>query len=290
MAGLDVPGTTYIARATPTLPRTNALIVQGMRDTLFDLNEGLANYQCLKAMGGDVRLVTTQAGHNVLGAIPDALPVSATGAANYRCGSLDITTATLAFFDEYLKGTTGATSQVVPAGPCLSLASGDAVVVDSVTTGRAGRLATVPTTALTAGASAVPVAIDLGVVAAVDDVLGGRAPPGAGGHQAHAADAGGPGAAGRPWSAARNCAGGLRADRQPAGAREGDRRLTVDMAGVGARLAAVRNSTSWFMARAPNTCAIGTTLGYTLPAIPVTVSGKAWLPMLGRLTNAAVSS
>jgi ABC-2 type transport system ATP-binding protein len=45
------------------LPRADALIIQGMRDTLFPLDQGLAIRQCLRRGHADVRLLGMQGGH-----------------------------------------------------------------------------------------------------------------------------------------------------------------------------------------------------------------------------------
>src|SRR3546814_19131926 len=45
------------------LPKADVLLTQGFRDTLFNFNDGLHNYECLHALGGDVRLLTHQTGH-----------------------------------------------------------------------------------------------------------------------------------------------------------------------------------------------------------------------------------
>ena len=71
-------------------PKVNALLFQGMRDTLFNFNEGYANYQCLRSEGGDVRLLSYQSGHNAAHLVPDPgeayLPPG--NAFDGRCGSL----------------------------------------------------------------------------------------------------------------------------------------------------------------------------------------------------------
>jgi ABC-2 type transport system ATP-binding protein len=44
-------------------PQADALLIQGMRDTLFPLNQGLAIRDCLQQGGRDVRLLGMQGGH-----------------------------------------------------------------------------------------------------------------------------------------------------------------------------------------------------------------------------------
>jgi len=116
-------------------PKVNAILFQGMRDTLFNFNEAYANYQCLRSEGGDVRLLSYQSGHNDAYVVPDPgeayLPPG--NVLDRRCGSLDSTAAMLAFFDQYLKDVPGG-ADAVPIKPCLSIARGDAVLVSQVMT------------------------------------------------------------------------------------------------------------------------------------------------------------
>jgi ABC-2 type transport system ATP-binding protein len=143
--------------------KINVLLVQGMRDTLFNLNDGYANYQCLKAKGGDVRLLTTPTGHNTAQIVPDPgqLLLNPTDLLNFGCGTVDTASAALAFFEEHLKGIAGAAS-AVPKQICLSIAGKDAALVDTMTVGRAGTQYAVPTTPVVAGVPEVPVAVPLG--------------------------------------------------------------------------------------------------------------------------------
>ena len=53
---------TYEVPATKPKP-VSILFSQGMRDTLFDFNNGWDNFQAYKAIGGDVRLMTHESGH-----------------------------------------------------------------------------------------------------------------------------------------------------------------------------------------------------------------------------------
>jgi len=156
--------------------RINALFFQGMRDTLFNFNEAFRNYQCFRVAGGDVRLLSYQAGHNATPLVPDLggdLYQPLAHMFDSHCGSVSVHDAALAFFDEHLKGIKGA-ADIVPKQVCLSLRVDDAVWVDQVTTGHAGRVAEVPASTLVAGVPDLPVVIDLGLVAGPEgDVLGG---------------------------------------------------------------------------------------------------------------------
>lgn len=171
------PGTAPL-RAPVHQTAIHALFFQGMRDTLFNFNEALANYNCLKSQGGDVRLLTYQSGHNTLQAVPDPgqayqPPGSTTES---LCGNVNYDQAMVAFFAEHLKGETGAIAAAgVPATPCLSLAGTDAVNVSSIATSKAGLSAfEIPATTVVAGAGInVPVAVELTTAGDAGEVFGG---------------------------------------------------------------------------------------------------------------------
>lgn len=168
------PGTRPRLASKPP-PRVNALFFQGMRDTLVNLSEAEANYECLKKQGGDVRLFTYQSGHNSLQAVVDPGEVfqPLNSAIDNACGPFDADAAIKLFFDEHLKGIAGAADSLGKQ-PCLSLAAGDAVRVPGITKGKFGTAYTVPATTVIAGAGVLPVAADLGIVAGANgDVFGG---------------------------------------------------------------------------------------------------------------------
>jgi len=265
-------------------PTVNALLFQGMRDTLFNFSEGYANFQCLRQEGGDVRLLSYQSGHNAAHLVPDPgeayLPQG--NVYDGRCGSLHLTTAIGAFFAQYLKGVPGA-ADVVPTKPCLSIAKDDAVLVNQVMTMQTGGATAVkvPATKVIAGASLdVPVAVDLGITGAQGSSVVAGIP-----HlrlTVHAA----PDSAGEPilfvglgqqhkaapevWDLIDNQVLPLR----------GTGTFDVDLVGVAARLAAgeklallVYGRESLFVA--PSSAHVPD------PAmVPVTVSGKVWVPLL----------
>ena len=116
-------------------PKVNALVYIGVRDTLFNFNNGYENYKCLQRGGGDVRLLSYQTGHNAIGAVPDpyvSLYYPANDDMDSRCGSqLYQADAEMAWFDQYLKGIPGAAGKI-PAQPCISLSLGDGVLVPTV--------------------------------------------------------------------------------------------------------------------------------------------------------------
>jgi ABC-2 type transport system ATP-binding protein len=265
-------------------PKVNALLFQGMRDTLFNFNEGYANYQCLRREGGDVRLLSYQSGHNAAHLVPDPgeayLPPG--NAFDGRCGSLHLTTAIGAFFDQYLKGVPGA-ADAVPTKPCLSIAKGDAVLVSQVMTMQSGGATAVevPATQVVAGTGLDrPVAVDLGITGAQGSSVVAGIPHLQLTVQAEVDSAGEPilfvglgqkhHTAPDAWDLIDNQVLPLR----------GTGTFDVDLVGVAARLAAgeklallVYGRQSLFVA--PSSANVPG------PAIvPVIVSGKVWVPLL----------
>lgn len=138
-----------LAVAPRPFPVMDALITQGFRDTLFNFNDGVNNYDCLKARGGDVRLLTHQSGH-ILPVSSEALegpldpfyaaltlPNFQDGGGSGACGSIDLGAARFAWFEEKLRGQSGAVAAVLQTGSnvCLSLADDDAIAVRTVKRG-----------------------------------------------------------------------------------------------------------------------------------------------------------
>lgn len=136
------------------LPKIDAFITQGFRDTMFNFNQGYDNYQCLSALGGDVRLATHQSGHILpvsISQVPGAeetldpafalinLPGTGDVGGNSQCGTVSPSTVIPAWFQEKLQDKKGAVDAVLPSGKdiCLSLAQGDSVTVKQVTVGGA---------------------------------------------------------------------------------------------------------------------------------------------------------
>lgn len=158
----------------PTAVHT--LMFQGMRDTLFNFNEAWRNYECFKDSGADVRLLTYQAGHNSIPVVPDAVALITQpgGLLDFNCGSINADDATVAWFDQYLKGIPGAADAVLDgARICLSLSPGDAVFVDDVTAGRAGTEFEVPSTGTLAGVALLGAPIALHTAPAGGTVMAG---------------------------------------------------------------------------------------------------------------------
>jgi len=158
----------------------HAMFWQGFRDTLFPFNEAFANFECLRRAGGDVRLLTYQSGHNTIPVVPDPGAIGSfspdflTTISDTACGGVGITAATLAFFDEHLKGQEGAADDVPEI--CLSLSAHDDIMPESVTTGRDGRELSVPRVDLITGLLPpidVPQPAVLGFAAGSGELLAG---------------------------------------------------------------------------------------------------------------------
>lgn len=132
-------------------PAVDVLLTQGMRDTLFNLNEAHWNYQCLRQLGGDVRLLTHESGHILpvsleTTGLEDPLdpfyaaltvPHFQDSGGSRNCGSLKLNDLQFAWFEEKLKGKKGAVDAVYTPGQgvCLSLGDDDAVIADDVPMG-----------------------------------------------------------------------------------------------------------------------------------------------------------
>lgn len=135
------------------LPKIDAFITQGFRDTLFNFNHAVDAYECLRKLGGDVRLSTHQAGHvfsqvsitNANGAEEGldpayaaiTLPNSGDVAGNHQCGTVNSGDVTFAYFAEKLGGKVGAIDAATKTGRniCISLRQGDAIAVKAVKQG-----------------------------------------------------------------------------------------------------------------------------------------------------------
>ncbi len=138
------------------LRRIDALYAQSAGDTLFNLNEARDNYECVKALGGDVRIMVEPAGHS--------------GGAHTNCGSVNMYDAWLAFFDEKLYGRSGAASFVPQVCLHIGMDGEEGVVLDAIPVGGDEHVvATVSTSNLLLAeaqdAMMGPVALDLGYTA-----------------------------------------------------------------------------------------------------------------------------
>ncbi|MBJ7275395.1 hypothetical protein JHC43_02850 [Marinobacter salarius] len=139
---IDPPA--YDVAPTP-FAEVDVLLTQGMRDTLFNFNEAWRNFECLKASGGDVRLLTHQTGHILPAEAPDEaqpaeyvdptadlleLPGFQAAGGQFSCGDISVSDATLNWLEHHLLGRPlasyfdGTDSEV-----CLSLDDGESISV-----------------------------------------------------------------------------------------------------------------------------------------------------------------
>ena len=231
-----------------------------------------------------MRLLSYQSGHNTAYVVPDPgeawLPPG--NANDRRCGTLYLGTAIRAFFDQYLKEVPGA-ADAVPRKPCLSIAKDDAVLVSQVMTVQSGGATAVdvPATRVVAGTGLdQPVAVDLGITGRPESsVVAGiphlrltvQAAPGAAGEpilfvglgQKHTA---GP----EVWDLIDNQVLPLR----------GTGTFDVDLAGVAARLGAGEKLALLLYGRQSLFTAPSSAHVPDPPIVPVTVSGRVWVPLL----------
>ena len=289
-----MPGTVAKAERRAVRPvKTNALIFQGMRDTLFPFNSAYENYLCLKATGGDVRLLSYQSGHNTLQVIPDpgnhlfenvGGMEAAVNELDSRCGTLDVEAARMAFFEQYLKGVPGAADKVIPTKPCLSITKGDGVLVDQVTVGKAGTEVTIAATSVVAGVAA-PVAIPLGIPRLDGQVVAGIPFAELTVTKANAALPGEPIlllGLGRT----RNGVPGVYdlIDNQLTPIR-GTGSFAVDLVGVAERLGASDDLYLLVYGQHDQFHTTGTLNAGSPALVPVSVAGKLWVPVLGNLPS-----
>jgi len=140
-------GVTDAGRRTATHPpKVDALLFQGMYDVLFNVNEAKANYECLSAGGGDVRLFTYNVGHVLPGGV-GLISGGLSGPADFsRCGPYEAGAMSLQWFDAKLKRDPAAITAVQGFPEhCITLSSNaEGVVVDHIKTG--GTDAQVPST------------------------------------------------------------------------------------------------------------------------------------------------
>lgn len=105
------------------LRKIDALYSQSAGDTLFNFNEAVQNFECVSALGGDVRFAVKPAGHS--------------GGEHNRCGRMDLAGARLAFFDEKLYKKRGAADFVPKFCFHLDMGGEDAVILDRIPRGHA---------------------------------------------------------------------------------------------------------------------------------------------------------
>ncbi len=104
------------------------LLIQGVPDTLFNLNHAVANLQQIQATGADARLVTHLDGHLLNpGVLADneslqRVPAPQPGEGGSPCGDID--QMRLAWFDEHLRGHDGAADTIANVSMAMLPASG----------------------------------------------------------------------------------------------------------------------------------------------------------------------
>jgi predicted acyl esterase len=101
--GYPTPQTTALLRHASVASYVNrvripTLLIQGQKDTLFNLNEAVATYTALQAQGTEVKMIWQSWGHSG-GAAPGEIDLNNPDpAAQYETGRI------MAWFDHYLKG------------------------------------------------------------------------------------------------------------------------------------------------------------------------------------------
>jgi ABC-2 type transport system ATP-binding protein len=137
------------------------LLVQGMRDILFNFNEALWNQGCLQKAGAPVRLLTMQAGHT--------LPVVQQAPGTAFCGEVDALAAIVSWMDVYLKGKDKALEQIPEV--CLSLDDKRAINLEEVPLG--GQEFEIAATSVASGRGAVSKVFLPLYTAESDEILAG---------------------------------------------------------------------------------------------------------------------
>lgn len=115
-------------------PNADTFFVQGFRDVLFPVNEGILNRECLLKAGKDIRFVGTQGGH-LLPFTQWSLIPGYTVEDEVYCGDqkLNMIQAAVSWFDEKLKGIPGA-ADAIP-NMCLTQGYDKGIVVDNIQRG-----------------------------------------------------------------------------------------------------------------------------------------------------------
>lgn len=140
------------------------LLVQGMSDTLFPLNQAVANYETFAANGAPVRLYTHLGGHvlNTASLAPGTLPVEVglQGIPGGRpCG--DMTPLQIAWHLQYLLNVTKDLGPEV----CFSLEDGSAITGDAWPIHDVNETIAIATPAVVTAPAGAPNLFDLGVPA-----------------------------------------------------------------------------------------------------------------------------
>lgn len=139
----------------------DAFITQSALDTLFNFNDAHDNFDCLRAQGGDVRLFTKAAGHGI-----------DSGDGSDACGDINRADATFAWFEDKLRGVSGAADFIPEVCMMLGTAAGDAIEPADVPLG--GTSVTIDQQMVTATAAGLmPTAVPVFTAPAGGAVLAG---------------------------------------------------------------------------------------------------------------------
>jgi ABC-2 type transport system ATP-binding protein len=121
-----------------TLPKVDALYWQSTTDTLFNMNDAVRNVACVRARGGDVRLLTKNGGHDSIFG----------GASGEQCGALGKVQSIVDWYDEKLRGMAGKASYVPHQCFHMDGSAADGVVTPTLPVG--GPAFTAPATTVIA--------------------------------------------------------------------------------------------------------------------------------------------
>lgn len=139
----------------------DAFYTQSPLDTLFNFNDAYHNFQCVNALGGDVRMFTKSQGHG---------PQNGDGGEN--CGVISRDEATFQWYQEKLKGVAGAADFIPRVCVNLSTTGDDGLSLNDMAVG--GTDVTINQQTITVSSANVnAVVVDLFTVPAGGEVLAG---------------------------------------------------------------------------------------------------------------------
>lgn len=107
----------------------DAFYTQSHLDTLFNFNDAYHNFDCVRELGGDVRLMVKFGGHGLDNGSPGS------GNTNQQCGPILRNEATVAWYNEKLKGEVGAADYIPTVCYNLGRTGIDGIAVDDVLVG-----------------------------------------------------------------------------------------------------------------------------------------------------------
>ncbi|OJT00007.1 hypothetical protein BEE62_07805 [Marinobacter nauticus] len=124
LADLELAQAPFLEGMEPfTLRPIDALLIQGTRDVLFNMQASVDNYRYLKMAGGDVRMMTNQSGH--------MNPLANQADGSTSCGAVDMFSSIRRWLDVKLRGAADSVLDEVPE-ICLSLDDERSVIVDAI--------------------------------------------------------------------------------------------------------------------------------------------------------------